>query len=76
MNSKTPEGTLFSAFQEAAKVAESLHDEAKFQTKTALQGQLEKLDVVTREEFDATLASLERALQRVEQLEALLDSDS
>lgn len=63
---------LLSSLQENMKLFESLSDETRFQAKTALHSQLQKMNLVTREEFDATLNSLDRALERIGQLEAQL----
>lgn len=65
---------LFASLQENIKLFESLGDEVQLQTKTALQSQLNRMDLVTREEFDATLSALEKALGRVEELEVQLQA--
>lgn len=70
MNRNTLGETLMSSLQENIELFGSLGEEVRFQAKTTLQSQLEKMDLVTREEFDATSASLQRAMQRIEELEA------
>jgi BMFP domain-containing protein YqiC len=42
------------------------------QIKTVLQSSFAKLDLVTREEFDAQAAVLQRTREKLEQLEALV----
>lgn len=60
---------LISLVENNAELAESIGSETKFQLKSLLESQIEKLELVTREEFDASQASLERALKRIEELE-------
>jgi BMFP domain-containing protein YqiC len=42
------------------------------QIKTVLQSSFAKLDLVTREEFDAQAAVLQRTREKLEQLEAMV----
>ena len=69
MNTEKPHESLFTAFENGLKAFESMGDEFRDQAKTLFQSQLNKMDLVTREEFDATLRSLERATERIEALE-------
>lgn len=68
--------SVFSSFQDNLELLGSLGDEAKAQAKTLLSGQLHQLDLVTREEYDAVVATLERALERVDALEKKLDASN
>ena len=47
-------------------------DAMQQQIKTVLQSSFAKLDLVTREEFDAQAAVLQRTREKLEQLEALV----
>ena len=49
-------------------------DEFKQQVKSILQGSLDRLDVVSREEFDAQRAVLLRTREKVEALEKQLQA--
>ena len=60
---------LAKALEDNVAIAESMTAEAKFQIKTTLQSQIEKMELVTKQEFEASRAALDRALKRVEQLE-------
>ena len=60
---------LAKALEDNVAIAESMTAEAKFQIKTTLQSQIEKMELVTKQEFEASQAALDRALKRVEQLE-------
>ena len=53
---------------------ESLSKDIQQQLKTALQTTLDKMDLVTRDEFDAQCAVLQRSREKIEQLEKQLDS--
>lgn len=44
--------------------------------KSVVQAALEKMDLVTREEFDLQVALLQRTREKVDQLEKLLESKS
>ena len=70
MNSEQVSESLFSSLEENYKLIESLGDELKFQAKVTLTAQIEKLGLVTREEFDMTLKQLERAQARLSALES------
>ena len=72
MNTGKRQESLFSSLEENLKMLESAGDEIRDQAKILFQAQLSKMDLVTREEFDATLQSLERATKRIEALEQKL----
>ncbi|MGE4631207.1 MAG: accessory factor UbiK family protein [Pseudohongiellaceae bacterium] len=52
--------------------AESLRDDVRNQIEQTLKKTFASLDLLTREEFDAQVQSLERSKQRVEELENLV----
>jgi len=52
--------------------AASLKDEFERNAKAAVQGGLERLDLVTREEFDVQMKVLERTREKLNALEARL----
>ena len=52
--------------------AESLRDDVRNQIEQTLKKAFASLDLLTREEFDAQVQSLERSKQRVEELENLV----
>jgi BMFP domain-containing protein YqiC len=52
----------------------SLKDDLEKQFRVLLQSQLRKLDVVSRDEFDAQSAVLQRSREKLEQLEQQLDA--
>ena len=52
--------------------AESLRDDVRNQIEQTLKKALANLDLLTREEFDAQVQSLERSKQRIEELENLV----
>ena len=52
--------------------AESLRDDVRNQIEQTLKKALASLDLLTREEFDAQVQSLERSKQRIEELENLV----
>lgn len=53
---------------------EKSRDELQRSVQLLLQGALARLDLVTREEFDAQVAVLQKTRQRVEQLEKELEA--
>lgn len=53
---------------------EKSRDELQRSVQLLLQGALSRLDLVTREEFDAQVAVLQKTRQRVEQLEKELEA--
>lgn len=61
---------LLKALEQNTKLFSSLGNELKFQLKTVVDSQVENMGLVTREEFDAMRASLDRALSRIENLES------
>ena len=75
MDAARPGDSLFSALEENVRLFESLSDELRFQIKSTLNARIERLGLVTREEFDAVKAQLERTTTRIEQLEQKLKSD-
>ena len=52
--------------------AESLRDDVRNQIEQTLKKTFASLDLLTREEFDAQVQSLERSKQRIEELENLV----
>jgi len=52
--------------------AESLRDDVRNQIEQTLKKAFASLDLLTREEFDAQVQSLERSKQRIEELENLV----
>ena len=52
--------------------AESLRDDIRNQIEQTLKKAFASLDLLTREEFDAQVQSLERSKQRIEELENLV----
>ena len=52
--------------------AESLRDDVRNQIEQTLKKTFASLDLLTREEFDAQVQSLERSKQRIEELEYLV----
>lgn len=52
---------------------ESLSKDIQQQLKTALHSTLDKMDLVTRDEFDAQCAVLHRTREKIEQLEKQID---
>ena len=52
--------------------AESLRDDVRNQIEQTLKKAFANLDLLTREEFDAQVQSLERSKQRIETLENLV----
>ena len=52
--------------------AESLRDDVRNQIEETLKKAFASLDLLTREEFDAQVQSLERSKQRIEELENLV----
>jgi len=52
--------------------AASLKDDFERNAKAAVQGGLERLDLVTREEFDVQMKVLERTREKLHELEARL----
>jgi len=52
--------------------AESLRDDVRNQIEQTLKKAFANLDLLTREEFDAQVQSLERSKQRIEELENLV----
>ena len=52
--------------------AESLRDDVRNQMEQTLKKAFASLDLLTREEFDAQVQSLERSKQRIEELENLV----
>jgi BMFP domain-containing protein YqiC len=64
-----PIGDLLSQFKGLAEDS-GLKQELDKNSKALMQTMLAKLDVVTREEFDAQCALLTRAQQRIAELEA------
>ena len=52
--------------------AESLRDDVRNQIEQTLKPAFASLDLLTREEFDAQVQSLERSKQRIEELENLV----
>ena len=52
----------------------ALPEELKSNLKVALQGTLERFDLVTREEFDAQVAVLRRTRGKLDAIEAKLDA--
>ena len=52
--------------------AESLRDDVRNQIEQTLKKAFTNLDLLTREEFDAQVQSLERSKQRIEELENLV----
>ena len=52
--------------------AESLRDDDRNQIEQTLKKTFASLDLLTREEFDAQVQSLERSKQRIEELENLV----
>lgn len=66
---------FFQALEQNSQLFSSLSDEVKFQLKTVIEGQIENFNLVTREEFDALRISLDRALARIEKLEAENESN-
>jgi len=72
MNTNNTRESLLNAFGENLKMFESMGEEFRDQAKILFQSQLNKMDLVTREEFDATLQSLARATARIEALEKKL----
>lgn len=54
-------------------MAEELRDEARTRIEQQLQHSLKKLDLVSREEFDAQGRALERAEKRLAELEAVIE---
>lgn len=59
---------------EAAKTAmpDSLSDDMKENLRTAIQGIISDLDVVTREEFDVQKNVLAKTRTRIEEMEAMI----
>lgn len=56
-----------------SKLPEDLGAELRKNSKVILQSALSRLDLVTRDEFDAQTAVLERTRQKLEQLEQQLE---
>ena len=52
--------------------AESLRDDVRNKIEQTLKKAFSSLDLLTREEFDAQVQSLERSKQRIEELENLV----
>ena len=52
--------------------AESLRDDVRSKIEQTLKKAFASLDLLTREEFDAQVQSLERSKQRIEELENLV----
>ena len=52
--------------------ADSLRDDVRNQMEQTLKKAFASLDLLTREEFDAQVQSLERSKQRIEELENLV----
>ena len=69
MNTEKPHEAMFASLEDNLKLLESMGGEFRDQAKNLFQAQLSKMDLVTREEFDATLRSLERATERIAELE-------
>ena len=63
---------LLSALSENTQLFGALSDELKAQFKTVVDSQVESLGLVTREEFDSLRLSLNRCIERMEQLERML----
>lgn len=54
--------------------AQQMREEMEAQFRTLLQRAFEKMDLVTREEFDIQSAVLERAMVKLESLQAQLEA--
>lgn len=66
-------------FQQLAPGAEAMSDEVKKQLKSSVTAAFERMDLVSREEFDAQKAVLLRTRERLEALEkqvAALEANS
>ena len=66
---------LLSAIGENTQLFASVSDELKAQLKIVLDSQVDKLGLVTREEFDTIRLSLNRSIERIEQLENKLNQE-
>ena len=61
---------LLQAIEQNSQLFASLSDELKAQVKTLIDAQVESLGLVTRDEFDALRKSVDRAIEKANQLEA------
>jgi BMFP domain-containing protein YqiC len=72
MNSDDFYNSLKSQLDQIMTGAESLNTEAQMHLRLAVSNLFEKLDVVSREEFDAQTAVLSRSREKIERLKEQL----
>jgi len=72
MNSDDFYHNLNSQLEQAIKGYQTLSSEAKMHLKLAITQAFEKLDLVTKEEFEAQQAVLSRSREKIDQLELQL----
>lgn len=76
MPTNTISNQILEALEQGNQIISSLGSEARQQFQAIVEDQLNQLDVVSRSEFDALKMSLNRANQRIEELEAQLGNSS
>ena len=76
MPTNTISNQILEALEQGSQIISSLGSEARQQFQAIVEDQLNQMDVVSRSEFDALNNALNRANQRIEELESQLDSSS
>lgn len=75
MSTKTISNQILEALEQGNQIISSLGGEARQQFQAMLEAQLNQMDVVSRAEFDALRKTLDRANQRIEELEKQLEDN-
>lgn len=76
MPTNTINNQILDALEQGSQIISSLGSEARQQFQAIMEDQLNQMDVVSRSEFDALKNALNRANQRIEELESQLGSSS
>jgi len=76
MATNTISNQLLEALEQGSQIISSLGSEARQQFQAIMEDQLNQMDVVSRSEFDALKNALNRANQRIEELESQLGCSS
>ena len=72
MNPEDLHKQILEQFNKTFNGAQAMSDEVKGHLRSAMMSTFSKLDIITREEFDAQKAVLVRSREKVEALEILL----
>tara|TARA_R110002073_G_scaffold103184_1_gene233597 strand:- start:914 stop:1147 length:234 start_codon:yes stop_codon:yes gene_type:complete len=76
MPTNTISSQILEALEQGNQIISSMGNEARQQFQAIIEDQLNQLDVVSRIEFDTLKMSLDRANQRIEELEETLGNSS